>query len=158
MRRSPTVLVLVILFGLLATCCKPNSVKTPNNNSVTKNKTFNPTDVIRVAGIKLHVRIARTEAEQERGLMFISSLAENTGMLFIFKQERFLSFWMKNTYIPLSIGFFDREGTLVDIREMKALSTYPPTISKVPAIFALEVNLGWFKRHKVTLGAKLELN
>jgi uncharacterized membrane protein (UPF0127 family) len=107
---------------------------------------------------RLTVEVADTEAKQERGLMFRKSLSENQGMLFIFREERILSFWMKNTFIDLDIGFFDKGKKLVDIQTMKGvksimetdLQSYP---SLMPALYALEVPKGWFERNQIKVGA-----
>ena len=93
--------------------------------------------------------------------MYIEKLPENTGMLFVFEQEQPLNFWMKNTLIPLSIGFFSGKGKLVDQQEMRpgsVMSLDIPTYkSRKDGMFALEMNAGWFGKHKVKDGAQLEL-
>lgn len=103
--------------------------------------------------------IADDEDKRSQGLMFIERLGENEGMLFVFKNEQILSFWMKNTIIPLSIGFFDSKGTLIDIKEMAVppiTEEMPPSYqSRAPALFALEMRSGWFAKNKITNGAKL---
>lgn len=107
------------------------------------------------------VEIARTEEQLSRGLMFREKLSEGHGMLFIFPTERRLSFWMKNTFIDLDIGFFNRERKLIDIQEMKAVGSVienPKSyVSKAPAMYALEVPKGWFKKNKISEGAVFRL-
>jgi uncharacterized protein len=66
---------------------------------------------------KFIVEIADTPEGQSYGLMYRTELEENRGMLFIFDQERQLSFWMKNTFIPLDIIFIDSDGTINTIHE-----------------------------------------
>lgn len=83
-------------------------------------------------------------------------------MLFIFDREQTLSFWMKNTFIPLSIGFFDDSKRLVDIQDMSPASSlmqakFPSYASRKPAKYALEVNQGWFSRHNIGLGTTFKL-
>ena len=82
-------------------------------------------------------------------------------MLFVFDAVEVPEFWMKNTLIPLSIGFFSRDRRLVDVQEMapESLLVEEPRkyISRHPALFALEAEKGWFKKHKINLGAKLKL-
>lgn len=115
---------------------------------------------IRLNGKTLTVEIAKTQAQHERGLMFRKSLPENEGMLFIFDDEDFRYFWMKNTYIDLSIGYFDKDKTLVDIQEMRATSVMearPPSYpSAKPAKYALEMTKAWFAKNKVKPGQKFE--
>ena len=118
---------------------------------------------IKIGSISLRVDMAKSEEEHEKGLMFRKSLKDSEGMLFIFKVEKILNFWMKNTFIDLDIGYFDAQKNLIDVQEMKAtasemesnLPTYP---SKSPAKYALEVQKGWFKKHKIKLGEKLVLS
>lgn len=117
---------------------------------------------LRIGKIKLIVEVARTREELAKGLMFRKELAENAGMLFIFEEQTTLNFWMKNTFIPLDIGFFDKDRRLVDIQSMDAVKSemqtdIPSVESRKPARYALEVNRGWFARHKIKLGQKFEL-
>ena len=76
--------------------------------------------------------------------MFRTSLAPDSGMLFIFEKEAFRYFWMKNTHIPLSIAYISRNSVIIDILEMAPEDTtrYP---SSGPAIYVLEMNAGWFQ-------------
>jgi uncharacterized membrane protein (UPF0127 family) len=117
-----------------------------------------PRKRISIGGKIIMVEIADDEASRSHGLMFRQALPDNTGMLFIFEQEQQLAFWMKNTLIPLSIGYFDDKKTLIDIKEMipaVAGELRPKTyVSAKPALYALEVPKGWFARNKVELGSK----
>ncbi len=113
---------------------------------------------ILLSGNTLVVEVADTNEKREHGLMNRTSLAENTGMIFIFDDERELNFWMKNTLIPLDIGYFDKHKTLIDIQSMQPSSPmemspkiYP---SKKPAQYALEMPINWFAKHKVKIGAQ----
>lgn len=108
--------------------------------------------------IKLNVYVADSQQERERGLMFIESLPQDHGMLFVFDNERNLSFWMRNTYIPLDIAYISGNGIINEIYYMKPLDdsrTYP---SRKPAMYALEVNAGWFKKNGIIPGMKLDFN
>ncbi len=117
---------------------------------------------ITLAGKTIPVEVAETGEQHEHGLMYRSSLPENEGMIFIFGEEGIRHFWMKNTYIDLSIGYFDKDKALVDIQEMKATSmmeTRPPSYpSAKPAMYALEMNKGWFAKNKVKLGQKFQFS
>jgi uncharacterized membrane protein (UPF0127 family) len=106
--------------------------------------------------VRLQVEIADTDAERQRGLMERTALGENRGMLFLFEDETTLSFWMKNTLIPLSVAYIDSEGRIVDIQDMQPLdeTSHP---SAEPAQYALEVNQGFFKEHGVEVGDTAEL-
>lgn len=105
----------------------------------------------------LKLELAKTEQEQQLGLMFRKSMPENQGMLFVFQKEQTLSFWMKNTLIPLSIAYLDKSLKIIDIQDMKPLDLTPHP-SKKPAQFALELNQGWFKKHGVKEGTALMIS
>jgi uncharacterized membrane protein (UPF0127 family) len=111
--------------------------------------------VIRVAGMEVLAEVADEPAERERGLMFRDSLPENEGMLFVYPQEQTLSFWMKNTPLPLDIAFIDAGGRIVDIQQMEPL-TEQTYLSRRPAMYALEMRLGWFGDYEVDVGAQVE--
>lgn len=109
----------------------------------------------------IEVYIADTEEGRAQGLMFIEKIPESTGMIFVFENEQPLGFWMKNTLIPLAIGFFDKSGKLIKIEEMQIAKSLmdlsPPSYtSGEPARFALEMNTGWFTKHAIKTGAHLE--
>ena len=104
---------------------------------------------IRLNDQVLDVEIASTEEQRTRGLMERQTLPDGSGMLFIYPKPQTLSFWMKNTTIPLSIGFFDEERCLINIEQMdppkgSELRIYK---SKKSAQYALEVPQGWFEIH-----------
>ncbi len=90
----------------------------------------------------INAEIADTEALRERGMMFRTSLDPGAGMLFVFETEQRMSFWMKNTLIPLYMLFFDADGNLVSTTVMKPCQQDPcPTYpSAGPAKYALEVS------------------
>ena len=106
--------------------------------------------------VPVRVEIADTNTEQQRGLMERTELAENAGMLFVFDQEQRLSFFMKDTLIPLSVAFIDTEGYIVDIQDMQPLDLTQHR-SPRPAKYALEVNQGFFEERDIQVGNKVEL-
>lgn len=108
--------------------------------------------------IALNAEIADTPAEREKGLMFRKSINEYNGMLFVFESEEKLNFWMKNTLIPLDIAYIDKNGIINEIYNMKPLDVSVIYNSIKPAMYALEVNSGWFSRHKIYPGSKIEFN
>jgi uncharacterized membrane protein (UPF0127 family) len=112
-----------------------------------------PRRSILVGGIPVTVEISDTPRERWRGLMLREKLGWNEGMLFVFEEEDTLSFWMHKTSIPLSIAFMTGEGTIIDIQDMKPFdeSTYR---SRGVALYALEMNIGWFEVNGVEVGDK----
>ena len=111
---------------------------------------------LKISNVPLTAEIADTPQAAENGLMFRDSLPENRGMLFIFEQPKKASFWMRNTKIPLSIAYIDSTGKILEIKAMSALDeTVVPSTSNDVA-YALEVNQGWFARHAIPSGAKVD--
>ena len=106
---------------------------------------------LKIKDKKIKAEVVRTEAEKARGLMFRQKLGKNEGMLFVYEREERLSFWMKNTPIPLSIGFLDKTGMIVDIQDLVPFSLQT-RVSAFPAQYALEVNQGWFKANEISVG------
>ncbi|MDF2790732.1 MAG: hypothetical protein K0S80_3833 [Neobacillus sp.] len=104
--------------------------------------------------IQLTVQVADTPKKRDKGLMFVEHLPENAGMLFVFSGETYGGFWMKNTLIPLSIAFLDSDGKILKILDMLPCKedfcpTYDPELTYH---YALEVNLGWFKKNQINEG------
>jgi uncharacterized membrane protein (UPF0127 family) len=109
---------------------------------------------IKVGEETFTVEVARTPEEREKGLMDRKSLGEREGMLFVFEQDRRLSFWMKNTYIPLSIAYIAKDGTIRDIFDMEPLSQRP--IESTRSVrYALELNQGAYAEAGVEVGDKI---
>ena len=119
------------------------------------------TEKIQIGSKKITVEIAKTRSQQEQGLMFREKMPANTGMLFIFEQEQPLNFWMKNTYIDLSIAYIGKDKKIIDIIDMKATSAvetnFPSYPSSKPAMYALEMNQGWFTKNRIKIGDLLTL-
>jgi uncharacterized membrane protein (UPF0127 family) len=112
--------------------------------------------VIKVGGRPIRVRISQTPEEMERGLMFTEELPDDEGMLFVFEREKVLHFWMKNTLLPLSVAFIDKRGRIVEIERMDPLDEETAHSSRLPALYALEMNAGWFQEHGVKVGDRVE--
>ena len=112
---------------------------------------------LRVGHQLLWVEIAATREQRSRGLMFRSALDQDAGMLFVFPRPRQMSFWMRNTAIPLDIGFFDKAGRLREIHELQPFEEKPVVSRSDELRFALEVNRGWFSAHGVEPGARLDM-
>jgi len=109
--------------------------------------------------VTLHVRVADTDAERERGLQGVTDLAADDGMAFLFDEGTMTEFWMKDTPLPLSIAFWSGGGRIVSIMDMPPCTADPcPTYRpRVPYIGALEANQGFFARHAVHVGDKVAI-
>ena len=117
-----------------------------------------PYDRIRLEmkGQSLIVEVASHEHSRTLGLMHRESLPANEGMLFIFPKKRLLSFWMRNTTIPLSIAFIDDEGVIFKIEDMQPLEEKKRARSEEDCRYALEVNQGWFTNHGIGVGDRID--
>jgi uncharacterized membrane protein (UPF0127 family) len=106
---------------------------------------------------EVEVEVARSDAEHERGLMFRRELAEEAGMLFVFRETARRAFWMKNTLIPLDLIFVDEAGVVAAILRDAEPLTLTPRDPGVACRLVLEVRGGWAARHGVEPGARLRL-
>jgi uncharacterized membrane protein (UPF0127 family) len=101
----------------------------------------------------LHVEIAQSDEQHQFGLMFQKTLANDAGMVFLFFEDNSGGFYMKNTYLPLSIAYFDVDGKILKIVDMDPCeedsTLYDPG---VPYRGALEVNQGAFEDWGVSEG------
>jgi uncharacterized protein len=111
---------------------------------------------LKISNVPLTTEIADTPQASENGLMFRDSLPEDRGMLFMFERPKRASFWMKNTRIPLSIAFIDSAGKILEIKSMNPQDETVVPSSSDQVAYALEVNQGWFSRHGVSPGAKID--
>lgn len=114
------------------------------------------TSTVTINGHTIRVWLARTSDEHAEGLMQVpeSEIEDDQGMLFVFEDEAQRGFWMKNTITSLDIAFARMDGKIVAIWTMPPLTleTFP---SLEPAMFALEVKAGTFKRLGVGEGDKM---
>ena len=111
---------------------------------------------LKLGEMTIMVERACTDKEQQQGLMFRKEMPENQGMLFVFSQERRLSFWMKDTLIPLSIAYINAQGMIIDIQKMQPLDETGHLANGL-ARYALEMNQGWFEKNKISPGVLMDI-
>jgi len=114
-----------------------------------------PTTKLTIGSTTLVAEVAATNEQRSTGLMYRFSLAPDAGMLFVFDAPRPLSFWMRNTYVALSIAFIDAGGTILNIEDM-APKDERMTWSTGPALYALEMRKGWFAQKGIGAGARVQ--
>jgi hypothetical protein len=109
--------------------------------------------------VRLDVEVADDADERQVGLMGRASLEEDAGMVFLFPEPTAVSFWMKDTLIPLSIAFWNDDDRIVAILDMPPCEADPcPSYDPgVEFTFALEVNQGFFDEHGVAIGDRVRL-
>jgi uncharacterized protein len=139
-----------------------------NNNNKIQKDTLPPdalgalqTVTFELGGVEVEIEIANTPVEQAQGLMYRTAMPENHGMLFVNREPRYLSFWMKNTRLALSIAYIRDDLVIGNILKMKPqVCEYEPSEryhSKYKSLYALEMNQGWFEKHGVKAGDKIAL-
>jgi len=101
------------------------------------------------------VELAITAAEQSQGLMFRESMAPFSGMLFIYDRPRSVSFWMKNTILPLDMLFSDGQGTVQRIKPNATPYSTTPIPGGENIQFVLELNGGTAAMLGITEGAQI---
>jgi len=115
-----------------------------------------PTVKMEIGGRNFNLEVARTAADQDKGLMDRDSLPDDHGMIFIFPDDEIRSFWMKNVHFPLDILFLDSAGRVVSFHQMRPYDENN-TSSDYPARYAIELNKGIADQLGVKVGDELPL-
>lgn len=103
---------------------------------------------------KLNIIIfADNEEKRQKGLMFLDKMDENDCAFFIFPSEQKQSFWNKNVNFDIDVAFFDEDGKLCDIQQLKAHQE--KSIHSPKAKYVIETNAGWFDKYKVKLNCSI---
>lgn len=105
--------------------------------------------------VRIEVELALTASEQARGLMFRERMPKLEGMLFVYPAERDVSFWMRNTLIPLDMVFVDEAGVVVRIHENAVPLDETPIAAGAPTLAVLEINGGLARRLGLQPGDEL---
>ena len=145
MKRNLMKILVIFLLLFLAGCAKNfDAVSIDNGKDL----------------IKINVEIADDNNERAKGLMFRERLNENDGMFFIFDEENYQTFWMKNTLIPLDMIFIGEDLEIVDIKNAVPCKEEPCFLykSSKPAKYVLEANQGFAAKNGIETGDKIILN
>ena len=101
----------------------------------------------------LLVKIAQTDEEKQKGLMFVDKLLQTNGLLLLYKKPKIVKIWMHNTQLPLDIIFINDQNKVVYIRKGKPFSK--KIISSItPVIGVLEIPEGCAKKLDIKVGDK----
>lgn len=121
-------------------------------------------DDLEVAEVKFEDTVFKlwvmdTDLKRAEGMMFLQDgdFKPDEGMVFAFKEEQFLSFWMRNTLVPLDIAYCDAKGKVVTTYTMKALDETSDYSSKAKAKFVIELKAGTIKKLKIDVGDRFEI-
>jgi len=147
---------LVLSVACVGLGCKPEKPAPAPPPSFFSGNPFSTAYGLRVDGKPFLARVALTETERAQGLMGVR-LADGEGMLFVHPLPVRARFWMKDTPTDLDVGFFDREGRLLEVRHLRAQDTEVTESQSDQVRFALEMRHGWFAEAGIALGARLDL-
>ena len=112
-----------------------------------------PTVTLWLGPQEIEAEVARTTVQIATGMMFRKTMGENEGMLFVFLRPHRTSFYMRNTYIPLSIAYIDTEGQIRELHDMEPLNENVVPAETDEIQYVLEMKKGWFERNKIGVGA-----
>ncbi|HVM32210.1 MAG TPA: DUF192 domain-containing protein [bacterium] len=144
MKKITLALALVAgLFAASGVACHP------------KEKSGLPVVTLTIDGHPVEAEVANQESTRMTGLMFRREMDKDHGMIFVFADSQIRAFWMKNTFIPLSIAYMDDKGVILNILEMPP-QTEDAFYSAGQAKYALEMNTGWYKKNGVKAGDRVE--
>ncbi len=147
----------LLLPGLLAAFLGMLTACGGKSETAAAPKSVNDWFEISVGSRKVRMQIAALPDELERGLMFRQSLGADDGMLFVFTRPQQMGFWMRNTLIPLDIGYFDSAGVLKEVYPMYPHDERTVASRSREIQFCLEMNQGWFKQSGLKPGDQLDL-
>jgi uncharacterized protein len=158
-------MVLVVVFGGCVGCNKPVAapVAAANTSNATMPITSTPdyptkaqpklqTLKLWLGAEELVTELALGGIQQQTGMMFRTNMPENEAMLFVFPYPHQASFWMKNTYVPLSAAYINPEGVILEIHKLEPLNTNSVEATCTQIQYVLETPQGWFERHNVGTG------
>lgn len=113
------------------------------------------TTELRIGRATVKAEVAATPLERQQGLMHRRELEEGRGMLFVFPEPRPLSFWMRDTLIPLSIAYIGSTGVIMEIHDLRPLDEIPVHSTFQNLQYALEVPQGWFQKNGIFPGDRV---
>jgi hypothetical protein len=114
------------------------------------------------SGVSIVVERADSPEKRALGLMHRTSLGPREGMMFLFEETAYHGFWMYNTRIPLTVIFLDENLVVVDIQNMtpcrhKDPAACPAYVAKMPARYAIEVNIDFTTKHRIEVGHRVRI-
>ena len=137
--------------GLVCIACQPTRAPLAAVNS----QSYFP---ISIGGVELQLQLALKPAEQQKGLMYREILDKNHGMLFLFERPEIRGFWMRNTRIPLDIGYFDSSGRLLEVHKLFPFDETPINSRSREVLIAIETNRGWYAANNIEVGDRIEMS
>ncbi|HEU4651332.1 MAG TPA: DUF192 domain-containing protein [Croceibacterium sp.] len=157
------IFALLLPLSMLTPACSPQAAEnTPTPAATTAVHPVSGLEVIPLTVTsprgphRFRVEVARTPQEQAKGLMFRTEMAPDEGMLFPYDQPRMLSFWMRNTVIPLDLVFIDAQHRIINIAENATPYSEASILSEAPGVAVLELNGGRTRALGIVAGNKVD--
>lgn len=104
------------------------------------------------------VELALTPSQRSQGLMYRRSMPSDQGMLFDFFEDRLVTMWMRNTFLPLDMIFIQKDGTISHIHQGAVPQDESIISSQTAVRYVLELNAGTAKDHNIRTGDKVVSN
>lgn len=157
--------LIAILAVFIPVCISCGNNDTPERETERSSRTITPTHTVGILSedrqervAEVNVALAQTESERNMGLMEVYDMPFDTGMYFIFDDERERSFWMVNTPLPLDILYMDSNDQIIRIHTNTTPYSDRQIRSGSPAQYVLEVNAGFVSEHDIREGMYVVLN
>lgn len=149
-----TILFLSVTAGFFLQSCQDDE----SSNAILNGAKISDDKVIIITqngNVTFDVKMAVTNEERAKGLMFVRDMPENEGMIFEFDESREVAMWMKNTYISLDMAFIDDDGIIVNIAEHTEPLSLAQVRSNGKVKAVLEVNAGELSKRGVKAGDQI---
>lgn len=146
--------ILLYIFSIMNKQPEP----TPTKYFFTKHGTLQFKDQNNFVKKSIDLEIADSEYSRQLGLMFRNEMKEDEGMLFIFPREDYLSFWMRNTLLPLDILFVNKNKEIVTIHTYTTPFSEQSFPADTLAQYVVEVNAGFTGKFNIKEGDKIDWN
>ena len=159
MRQSTIIAIIIVCLAIVF--CAWYFFPHDSNSGPDLNETSQPNVVFMLqngTADTVYVQVADTLQEQEQGLMNVTDLPEDNGMIFVFGTVQPESFWMKNTPLPLDMVFVSDNLTINDINYNATPENESIFTSSGPCKYVIEVNGGYCEDHDIGIGDKIEIN
>lgn len=114
-----------------------------------------PKEMLWINEQSVYVEVVASQAERTKGLMYRKTLPEGEGMLFVFDPATKPCFWMKNTFIPLSLAYISEAQQIVQLADLEPHSERLVCATQTIR-YALEVPKGWYDKHGIHVGNKIK--
>jgi uncharacterized membrane protein (UPF0127 family) len=153
-------IIIFVIFEITFVFKNKYLILLPTPQLLNQNQKLNPKLLqIKIKNVVMEVILAETPQEQEIGLSGKNSLADNQGMLFVFKKPGFYYFWMKDMKFPIDIIWIDENFKIIEITKNVHPESYPQLFQSTrPALYVIETNAGFSDLKNINPGDIVDLS